>query len=99
MKIVTVNLPVLYLKEMDKYIGGNKTFPSRSELIRVAVRDYLIDYLQASDKKTEPTTPPIVPELNSQSITITDEKGQKLLLIPSKDSLGNMVIKQFKLKN
>ena len=47
MRIITVNLPVSYLKAIDGLIGENALYPSRSELIRVAVRDFLIKELES----------------------------------------------------
>ena len=46
MKIVTVNIPESYLGAINKLIGENGLFPSRSELIRVAVRDFLLRELK-----------------------------------------------------
>ncbi|MEJ2252504.1 MAG: ribbon-helix-helix domain-containing protein [Candidatus Lokiarchaeota archaeon] len=42
MKIVTVNIPESYLDSISKLVGDNGLYPSRSELIRVAVREFLI---------------------------------------------------------
>jgi len=48
MRILTVNLPHSYLNKIDKLTKGeNSIFPSRSELIRVAVREFLIQELKA----------------------------------------------------
>jgi Arc/MetJ-type ribon-helix-helix transcriptional regulator len=41
-KIVTVNVPESYLDAIEKLIGDNGLYPSRSELIRVAVREFLL---------------------------------------------------------
>ncbi len=46
MKIVTVNVPEAYLEAINKLIGGNGLYPSRSELIRCAVREFLIKELK-----------------------------------------------------
>lgn len=48
MKIITVNLPETYIKAIDKLIGDEKCFPSRSELVRVAVREFLIRELDSA---------------------------------------------------
>ena len=48
MKIITVNLPVSYLKAIDSLVGQEGLYPSRSELIRVAVRDFLMRELEAA---------------------------------------------------
>ncbi|TFH28674.1 MAG: ribbon-helix-helix protein, CopG family [Promethearchaeota archaeon] len=48
MRIITVNLPVSYLSAIDSLTGNEGLYPSRSELIRVAVRDFLIRELEAA---------------------------------------------------
>lgn len=48
MRIITVNLPVSYLKAIDRLTGQKGLYPSRSELIRVAMRDFLIHELDAA---------------------------------------------------
>lgn len=44
MKIVTVNVPESYIEAIEKLTrdGTKQLYPSRSELIRVAVREFLI---------------------------------------------------------
>ncbi|MFX1388869.1 MAG: ribbon-helix-helix domain-containing protein [Promethearchaeota archaeon] len=49
MKIVTVNIPETYLDSIEKLVGENGLYPSRSELIRVAVRDFLLRELKMAD--------------------------------------------------
>ncbi|MFW9900485.1 MAG: ribbon-helix-helix domain-containing protein [Candidatus Thorarchaeota archaeon] len=49
MKIVTVNIPESYLDSIQKLVGENGLYPSRSELIRVAVRDFLLRELKLAD--------------------------------------------------
>jgi len=46
MKIVTVNIQESYLDAIAKLVGEGGLYPSRSELIRVAVREFLIKELQ-----------------------------------------------------
>jgi len=46
MKIVTINVPESYIEAINKLIGANGLYPSRSELIRSAVRDFLIKQLK-----------------------------------------------------
>ena len=48
MRIITVNLPESYLKTIDHLVGENALYPSRSELIRVAVREFLIKELNSA---------------------------------------------------
>lgn len=42
MRIITINLPVSFIKIIDSLTGHDGLYPSRSELVRVAVRDFLI---------------------------------------------------------
>ena len=46
MKIVTVNVPESYIEIMAKLVGENGLYPSRSELIRCAVRQFLLKELE-----------------------------------------------------
>ena len=46
MRIITVNLPRSYIKAIEGLTGITGLYPSRSELIRVAVRDFLIRELE-----------------------------------------------------
>lgn len=48
MKIITVNLPVNDIRTIKGLVGENGLFPSRSELIRVAIRDFLIKELHVA---------------------------------------------------
>ncbi|MFW9865342.1 MAG: CopG family ribbon-helix-helix protein [Promethearchaeota archaeon] len=50
MKIVTVNIPESYLENIERLIGENGLYPSRSELIRCAVRDFLIKELRRANE-------------------------------------------------
>lgn len=58
MKIVTVNVPESYLEAIERLLD-NKThdnggiFPSRSELIRVAVREFLIRELSRVEEEVK----------------------------------------------
>jgi Arc/MetJ-type ribon-helix-helix transcriptional regulator len=45
MKIVTVNIQESYLEAISKLVGKDGLYPSRSELIRVACRDFLLKEL------------------------------------------------------
>ena len=47
-RITTVNLPLSYLKAIKALTGEGGLYPSRSELIRVAVREFLIKELEAA---------------------------------------------------
>jgi Arc/MetJ-type ribon-helix-helix transcriptional regulator len=49
-KIVTVNVPESYIDAINKLIGEKGLYPSRSELIRCAVRDFLLKELKAANQ-------------------------------------------------
>jgi len=49
MKIVTVNVPESYIDAINKLIGEDGLYPSRSELIRCAVRDFLLKELKMAN--------------------------------------------------
>lgn len=53
MKIVTVNVPNSFLDAIEKLIGDNGLYPSRSELIRCAVREFLLKELNHAKKLKE----------------------------------------------
>jgi len=48
MKVVTVNVPESYIDAINKLIGENGLYPSRSELIRCAVREFLLKELRTA---------------------------------------------------
>jgi antitoxin ParD1/3/4 len=49
MRVVTICLPESYVDGVDKLIGQNK-YPNRSEVIRIAIRDLLVDELWGERK-------------------------------------------------
>jgi antitoxin ParD1/3/4 len=49
MRVVTICLPESYVEGVDKLIGQNK-YPNRSEVIRIAIRDLLVDELWGERK-------------------------------------------------
>jgi Arc/MetJ-type ribon-helix-helix transcriptional regulator len=53
MKIITVNLPQPTIESMRKITDEYGLYPSRSELIRVAVREFLIRQLGNLEKYQE----------------------------------------------
>ena len=44
MKLITLHLPELYIKDLDELVHGD-LYPNRAEAIRIAVRDMLSDEL------------------------------------------------------
>ncbi len=55
MKIVTVNIPETFIGIIKKLVGEHGLYPSRSELIRVAVREFLIKKLQMANNMVKYT--------------------------------------------
>jgi Arc/MetJ-type ribon-helix-helix transcriptional regulator len=49
MKIVTVNVPESYIDAIEKLVGEDGLYPSRSELIRCAVREFLLKELRMAN--------------------------------------------------
>lgn len=42
MKIVTVNIPESFIEAISRLVGDDALYPSRSELVRSAVRNFLL---------------------------------------------------------
>ena len=57
MKIVTVNVPEAYIEAINKLIGDGGLYPSRSELIRCAVREFLLKELRLAQNMTKYNEP------------------------------------------
>lgn len=78
MKVITVNLPEPFLVAMRKLIEEYGLYPSRSELVRVAVREFVLHELQVLDRfeayregnSTPNPSPALSPAQNSDMRTI-----------------------------
>jgi len=84
MKIVTVNIPEPYLQAIDKLTGNDGLYPSRSELIRVAVRDFLIRELKNAEKMSYYYKKPEKPKFDSENyvrVPMRDNDGFKTFKI------------------
>lgn len=53
MKIITINVPERYLDAIRKLVGKGGLYPSRSELVRVATREFLIKELRLAKLMTK----------------------------------------------
>jgi len=74
MKIITVNLPVMFINKIKGLVGDEALYPSRSELIRVAIRDFLIKELKTAKMKTiEKTKEPIINEKNLPFVQVPQD--------------------------
>lgn len=56
MRVVTICLPGSYVTGLDELIKQNK-YPNRSEVIRIAIRDLLVDELWGKDRKPSNNLP------------------------------------------
>ncbi|MCJ7759625.1 ribbon-helix-helix domain-containing protein [Candidatus Bathyarchaeota archaeon] len=52
MKVITINLPEPYLKDLDELVGED-LYPNRAEVIRTAVRDLLSEEVWAKKKRQD----------------------------------------------
>jgi len=86
MKIVTVNIPESYLESIERLIGEDGLYPSRSELIRCAVRDFLIKELTRANEMIK---------YKETDITEFDDKNYVRVPIEKKDE-NNEPIREFK---
>ena len=57
MKICTINVPESFVEDMEKLVGEDGLYPSRSELIRCAVREFLLRKLELARKLLEQEEP------------------------------------------
>ena len=78
MKIITVNLPVNDIKTIKDLVGENGLYPSRSELIRVAIRDFLVKELHVAKNFFRPE--------HSEDVFIETESDKNLVRIPYSDN-------------
>jgi len=86
MRIITVNLPVKDIKTIKGLVGENGLYPSRSELIRVAIRDFLVKELHVAKN----FHPPIE---NSPKTTIDTDN---FVRVPIEKKVGMQTITEFK---
>lgn len=76
LKIVTVNVPESYIDAIEKLIGENGLYPSRSELIRCAVREFLIKELKLARRLTK------APETSNEEMEEFELDKEKFIRIP-----------------
>lgn len=88
-KSCTVNIPERYIQTIDNLTGNEGLYPSRSELIRVAVREFLIKELKMADKMSSYVKKPEKPKFDTENY----------VKVPEKDNDGFEVFKIIKGKN
>ena len=86
MKIITVNIPVQYINKIKGLIGNEGLYPSRSELIRVAVRDYLIKELKMAK----------ITAIGKTDQPIITEQDLGFVQVPTDVKVGDTTIRDFK---
>ncbi|WP_147665194.1 ribbon-helix-helix domain-containing protein [Promethearchaeum syntrophicum] len=59
-RIITCNVPESYLRAIEKITGKKKIYPSRSELIRIAIREWVIKELESAKAFEEFQTKPVL---------------------------------------
>ena len=75
LKICTVNIPEIYIEAINKLIGEKGLYPSRSELIRCAVRDFLLKELRLAKN---------IPSFEESAVDEFDK--EKFVRVPLSDS-------------
>jgi len=53
LKICTINVPESFVEAMKKLVGEGGLYPSRSELVRVAAREFLMRKIELAQKLQE----------------------------------------------
>jgi antitoxin ParD1/3/4 len=97
MRIITVNLPVSYLGAIDSLTGEEGLYPSRSELIRVAVRDFLIKELEAAKAFTKYQNQ--ITSMNTKDRKTADMDPSLFVQVPIENNeiSGNMEYKTYRI--
>ena len=67
MKIVTVNVPESYIDAMKKLVGKDGLYPSRSELIRCATREFLLKELKLAENMKKYQEVPIKDDFDDKN--------------------------------
>ena len=89
LKIVTINVPESYLDSIEKLVGEHGLYPSRSELIRVAVREFLIKELEMANNMAKYS------EVRKEEPDVFDDK--KFVKVPVNRLNGeNEMVREFK---
>lgn len=86
MKIVTVNIPESFIEAMEKLTGEKGLYPSRSELIRVAVREFLLKEIEMAKNIQKYT--------NKSDLEEFDDKNY--IKIPVSDDDKDSPVREFK---
>ena len=77
-RIITVNIPESYIRAIKVLTGDGSLYPSRSELVRVAVREWIIKELESAKtfaefQKQSPFTEKYPPKVEEEFEVNIDE--------------------------
>lgn len=85
MKVVTVNVPEAYIEAIKKLVGDDGLYPSRSELIRCAVREFLLKEMGLAKTFSHTNYEKVKTEVINESKTLVripidhdDENGEPI---------------------
>ncbi|MFQ5832135.1 MAG: ribbon-helix-helix domain-containing protein [Candidatus Thorarchaeota archaeon] len=73
MKVVTICLPESYVEGLDNLIGQSK-YPNRSEVIRIAIRDLLVEELWGD--RTQSRSIPLVAQLQELAAALKTSSAE-----------------------
>ena len=82
MRVVTICLPGSYVTGLDELIKQNK-YPNRSEVIRIAIRDLLVDELWGKERKSTDSIPLIAQIEKLLPRNVSDVELQRESVQPS----------------
>lgn len=92
MKILTVNIPESFVEAIESIVGDESLYPSRSELIRVAVRQHLLNHLDLAKEIKEEKKNSMQKAINLQKNETINEPDE-IIKIPVLTSGGNKYYK------
>ncbi len=87
MKIITVNIPEKHLADIERLVGEGSLYPSRSELIRVAVREHLKKILREIKDQTQID----IEKSEEEQVASISDKDYACVPIETTDENGNKV--------
>lgn len=88
LKIVTVNVEESSITDIEKLVGDEGLYPSRSELIRVAVREFLMEELRRADNMAK---------FKEEEVKVSKLDPDKFVRVPVKGvNEANEPVREFK---
>jgi len=83
---------VQYVNTIKGLIGNDGLYPSRSELIRVAIKEFLVKELKVAKNfsKSDILSP------NNVDTMLSDEEEKSFVNVPTDIVVGNTIVRDFK---